>query len=356
MTGRIERLRERLTLDDKTCAVVSREVNLFYLTGFTGSSAVLYVDGQQAVLLTDFRYLQQAKSQVPAGVRVLDHESRVADILRSLLPGDMRRAGFESKDSHLFWKTLRAMARPAGVRLFELDDALLDMRTRKDPGEVEQIRRAAAIADEAFGFLLEEIRPGMTENHLALALEFFMRQKGASGLSFPTIMASGSRSALPHGTSSDKIIEFGDLLVMDYGCVVNRYCSDMTRTVAVGDITSRQQAVYETVLEAQEEALLLVRPGISVRELDARARQVIDGAGYGPFFGHALGHGVGLEIHELPAVSSRTGTILEEGMVITIEPGVYLEGSGGVRIEDLVLVTATGGERLSRSPKELVIL
>ncbi|MGP1406292.1 M24 family metallopeptidase, partial [Filifactor alocis] len=228
------------------------------------------------------------------------------------------------------------------------------LRAVKDEEEIDNLRQAAAIADKGFLHVLDIVKPGMTEKELALELEFFMRKQGASGLSFTTIVASGIRSSMPHGVASDKVIEKNDMLTLDFGCMYNGYCSDMTRTFVVGTADERQKELYNIVLETQLKVLEAIKPGARCKEIDALSREIIGGYGYGEFYGHGLGHGVGLEIHELPVLNGTSEFVLEENMVVTDEPGIYLPDFGGVRIEDTVLVTKDGYDLISRSTKEFI--
>lgn len=231
-----------------------------------------------------------------------------------------------------------------------------EQREIKDEEEIAKIRAAEKLGDEAFSYVLNFIKPGISELDVAFELEFFMRKNGASGLSFDTIAASGIRSAMPHGVASEKIIEKGDLLTLDFGCVLDGYCSDMTRTVAVGSIDSKGKEIYETVLAAQKAGLEYIAKGKVCSGADAAARKVITEAGYGKNFGHALGHSVGIEIHESPTLSPKCDKILVPGNVVTVEPGIYIENFVGVRIEDLVLITDSGVENFTHSEKELIIV
>ena len=230
------------------------------------------------------------------------------------------------------------------------------MRAVKEPWELERIRRAEAIGDAAFARVLPLLKPGLTELEVAAELEYQMKLLGAEGLSFDTIVASGLNSSMPHAVPGEKKLEAGDFVTMDFGCRYQGYCSDMTRTVVLGKAGQRQKEIYETVRKAQEAALLVIRAGIRGKEADRAAREVIGEAGYGAFFGHSLGHSLGLFIHEQPSLSPSSEKILLPGMVETVEPGIYVPGFGGVRIEDLVLVTETGCENLTSSPKEMIEL
>ena len=231
-----------------------------------------------------------------------------------------------------------------------------ELREVKDEEEVAIIEKACAIADQGFAFVLEMIKPGMTEIEVANQLDFFMRSKGASGVSFETIVASGLRSAMPHGVASHKVIEKGDLITLDFGCYYEGYVSDMTRTFAIGSIQPKLKEIYDIVLEAQLKVLAEAKPGLTGIQLDAIARDHIASYGYGDAFGHSTGHGIGLEIHEGPNVSFRADKQFVPGNVITDEPGIYLPGIGGVRIEDDLLITAEGNRVLTHAPKELIIL
>lgn len=230
------------------------------------------------------------------------------------------------------------------------------IRLFKDDEEIEEIQKAQDIADKVFSELLDFIKPGKTEREVHHYMLERMRAHGASGESFDAIIASGVRGALPHGVASDKVIEKGELLTLDFGCIYNMYCSDMTRTIAVGEISDKQREIYEVVLEAQKRALAAIKPGVRTADIDAIARDYITEKGYGENFGHGLGHGVGLEVHEAPRLSPKSDEVLEEGMVITDEPGIYIEGFGGVRIEDIILVTEDSHRVLSKSTKELITL
>ena len=351
MSERLRRLRVLMEKERLEALVVSTGVNRYYLSGFTGTAGVLVITGGESILYTDFRYLEQAVAEC-AGFQVRDHESRLPEKLAVDLNG-YRRLGLEAADSHRFWQMA---GENLSGELVPADTLMARLRMVKDAGEVECIRQAAAVADQVFGDLAGWLQPGMTELEATLELENRMRRLGASGTSFDTILASGERSALPHGVSSDRIIGIGDMVVLDFGCVVRHYCSDMTRTFYVGEPGPEEIRVYDIVQRARQEAIEAVRPGISAREVDRVARDIITGEGYGRFFGHGTGHGVGLEIHEEPGVSPRSETLLMENMVITVEPGIYLEGRFGVRIEDLVLVSAGGCEVLSRSSREFINL
>jgi Xaa-Pro aminopeptidase len=231
-----------------------------------------------------------------------------------------------------------------------------ELRRVKSEDEIALIAKAEAISDEAFSHVIKLIKPGMTELEIAMELEFQMRRAGASGVSFDTIVASGKRSSMPHGVATDKKVEIGDFITMDYGCIYQGYCSDITRTIALGQVDEKQETVYNLVRKAQEEALAAIKAGVTGKEVHMAAQNVFQDAGYGAFFGHGLGHSVGLEIHEEPRFSPKAEDVMQENMVITVEPGLYLPNWGGVRIEDLVVIKKDGYINLTHSPKELIIL
>lgn len=355
--GRLERLRRRMAEEQVDGLLVGSPANRRYLSGFTGSSGWLLITADRAELWTDFRYLEQAAAQAPA-FEIVRHE---ADVYRHLgrRVGELGlgRLGFERDHlSYRQWERLRG-GLPEKVELVPVAGWIEELRRVKDAGEIAAIRQAARIADEALLEVLADLRPGRTEREVALQLEFAMRRRGAEGVAFDFIVASGPRSALPHGTASDRVIQEGDLLTVDYGAVYGGYASDCTRTVVVGRAGERQREIYDIVLEAQRRALAAVRPGATGAEVDRAAREVIESAGYGEHFGHATGHGVGLEVHEGPRLAATGGDdVLAPGMVVTVEPGIYLPGWGGVRIEDLVVVTESGGEILTRVTKEFLQL
>jgi len=329
--------------------------NRRYLSGFTGSTGYVIVGRSNADFITDFRYREQAAKQCAAFEVLIQSNSLPETLTQVMKKNNIKSLGIEEDFMTVgFLEEIRKHM-PA-MQLIPSSNIFAKLRVRKEPSEIENIRKAAAIADEAFSHMLEYIKSGMSENEVALELEFFMRKKGASGNSFESIVASGVRSSLPHGTATEKIIENGEFLTLDFGCVYNGYCSDMTRTVFIGKATEKHKKIYDIVLRAQLEALEAIKPGVTGKSVDSTAREIIKNEGYGEYFGHGLGHGVGLAVHEEPRLSILGETILEPGMVVTDEPGIYIPDFGGVRIEDLVLVTEKGYETLSKSPKELIEL
>lgn len=336
-------------------ALVYKDENRNYLSGFTGDDSFLFITKEKSYFITDSRYTEQAQNEV-VGFEVLEYKPPIHDFIKSIVEKhNVKRLGVE-EDRMSLSDYITYKEKLEGVEIVKLEQTIEKIRMIKDDEEIKLIETAASIADKAFEHILKFIKPGISEREVALEIEFFMKKMGASALSFPTIVASGTRSSLPHGTASDKIIQEGEFITLDFGCVYKGYCSDMTRTIVLGKANEKQKEIYNIVLEANEAALKAVRPGISCVELDKIARDIIVEKGYGDRFGHGLGHGVGREVHELPFVNARSKFNLEPGMIITDEPGIYIPGFGGVRIEELVLVTEDGYRVLSKSPKHLIEL
>lgn len=351
MRERIERLRARLARENIDAMLVMRPENRYYLSGFTGSAGALVITAREAYFLADFRYFEQAQEECPF-CQVIGFKESLYDTLAEKLPRwGVNRLGYEG-DFLTYKQAVTLQEKLEKIPVVPLYGLVEELRQVKDPGEIELLSRAAALADQAFEHILGYLKPGMTEWDVAVELECFMRRLGARKSAFDIIVASGPRGALPHGVASQRVIQAGDLVTMDFGCVYRGYNSDLTRTVVVGSPHSRQKEIYDLVLAAQRAALAAVRAGIKACDVDRAARQVIDSAGYGENFGHSTGHGVGLAVHEEPSVSKKNETLLQPGMVITIEPGIYLPGWGGVRIEDLVVVEEKGCRILTSAPKD----
>lgn len=350
MRQRVDKLRE--LLHDNEAALISSYPNIFYYSGFTSGDAYLLISHDRQLLMTDSRYTLQAREQAP-DFEVMDIEAGFDELFKTT---GASYIGYE--ENYIPVKEYRKLRNKTGDRqeLVEMSKQIAAPRRTKEPEEIRLISEAEGLGDEAFSYLLERLRTGMTEREAALELEFFMKRRGASGLSFETIAASGVRSAMPHGAASDKVINKGDFLTLDFGCVYKGYCSDMTRTVVFGEPDGKQKEIYEIVLKAQTAAINAVRPGVKCSDVDAVARKIIADAGYGKNFGHGLGHSVGIEIHEMPSFSFKCHDTVKEGHVITVEPGIYIEGFGGVRIEDLIAVTADGAKNLTHSPKNLIVI
>ncbi len=334
--------------------LIEHPVNLRYLSGFSGSEGALLLSPEGGWFVCDSRYTVQAGKEV-ADLLLVEQAQRqeaVADLVRQ---SGGYRVGFEA--SHTTVTQHQGLAaRLPGVTLVGLGSELDAVRNCKDAGELEQLEQVADLASAAFEAVLPQLQPGIREDSFALQLEFEMRRRGADGRAFDFIVASGPRGAMPHGRASDKQVLAGELVTIDFGAIKDGYHSDETVTLAVGSINTRQRQLYQTVLDAHDRAIAAVKPGIACRDLDALAREYIKEQGFGQYFGHGLGHGVGLDIHEKPVVSPRSDAVVEEGMVFTIEPGIYIPGLGGVRIEDTVAVTSDGCRLLTKVSKQLVIV
>lgn len=349
--NRIEALRSR----GISCALYDDPINIRYLTGYTGEGSLLVLP-DRAVIITDFRYVEQAQRQSP----FCDLERVGADRgANAIIAEALESAGIHDlpiEENIVTVSRLRAMEKALpGVHLTALTETVLEMRTVKDEGELDCIRKALAISCQAFDDLLGVIHAGMTEKRACAELNHFMNLRGSEGNAFDTIVASGVNGSLPHAVPSDKVIEKGDLVTFDFGAKFGGYCADMTRTIAIGEISSELHAIYDAVLEAQLTSEAAVRPGAVCRDIDKIARDQLE-AKYPGAFGHSLGHGVGLFIHELPRLSFRSETILQKGHVVTVEPGVYVPGVGGCRIEDTVIVTEDGFENPVTTPKQLIVV
>lgn len=353
LEGRISRVRGRMKEDGIEAFLVRKNENKYYLSLFRSTSFELIITEDRNYLVTDFRYTESASALEPLYqvVRV-DAAYTLHDFLREK---GFQVLGLEFKESSVdFYNRLTEAVPDTEVRAF--DGVVEEIRVIKDEAEQADLRMAEHIGDQAFSYILTQIRPGISEKEIALKLELKMRELGASGLSFDTICVSGVRSSLPHGGPSDKLIEKGDLVTMDFGCIYNGYCSDMTRTVGVSALDSRQKEIYELVLKAQMAACDFIRAGVSAADADRAARSIIEDAGYGAYFGHGLGHGTGLEIHEAPTANPSSREILRSGMMVTVEPGIYLPGEFGVRIEDLSIVADDGIINITESEKQLIIV
>ncbi|MFZ0807396.1 MAG: Xaa-Pro peptidase family protein [Candidatus Sulfotelmatobacter sp.] len=351
-------LREHLATTRFDGLLISHLPNLRYLCGFTGSAGTLLVEGSGSVFFTDVRYDTQAHEEVQAAKVVIARKS-IFEALADLLRSRRKRArgwdvGIEAEHFTIAEKKRLAKLLPAGVRLKDAPPIVERERMIKDDAELDLIRAAVALGATLFDRALKVLRPGVKEVDVAAEMELAARRAGAEGMSFPTIIASGPRSALPHGRASEQAIAPGGFVVCDFGVILEGYCSDQTRTVWVGPRSENARSAYEAVREAQQAALEAVKPGVTAGEVDEAARKVLRKAELGKFFTHSTGHGVGLEIHEPPRVASGHKTVLKPGMVITIEPGVYFPGKWGVRIEDMVAVTESGCEVLTPTSKEFI--
>lgn len=347
----------RLLQDCQADALLcTSEINRHYMTGFLSSAGLVYISARQAVFFTDFRYSEAARATIKEfDVREIQSGQTYAGLANELLTADgVKRVALEYNE--LTHTDFLSWAKALHVEIVNLSEALEKRRQVKTAYEIEQITAAQRIAEQALTDILKEIRPGVSEKELAARLIYLMLHYGAENISFDPIVVSGQNSSKPHGVPTNKKIESGDFVTMDFGCIVNGYCSDMTRTVAVGYATEEMRNVYHTVLTAQLTGIAHCKAGVTGQSADAAARKVITDAGYGQAFGHGFGHGVGLEIHEAPTVGQRGKTLLAAGNIVTAEPGVYLPGKFGVRIEDMLTVTQDGCINLTRAPKDLLIL
>jgi len=340
--------------------LVSHLPNIRYLCGFTGSAGVVWVNGGEVTLFTDGRYIQQAHEEVRGAKLVIGPKAPLTAagewIVRRRTSATARSViGIEAEAMTVAARERLAAVLPKQVRLRPTPPLVERARMAKDEAEIAEIRTAVALGAGLFDRALQVIRPGVKEIEVAAEMEYGARKAGADAMSFETIIASGCRSALPHGRASAAVIGQG-FVVCDFGVILHGYCSDRTRTVHVGSATAEARRVYGSVLEAQQAAIATVRPGIAVEDVDRAARKVLRRSGLGKHFTHSTGHGVGLEIHEAPRVAKGQQEVLRPGMVITIEPGVYLPGHWGVRIEDMVVVTEQGCEVLTPTQKEFIVI
>jgi Xaa-Pro aminopeptidase len=353
--ARQAKLREHLATTRFDALLISHLPNIRYLCGFTGSAGLLLVEEGGSVFFTDVRYDTQAHGEVKAAKVVIARKA-VLPALGEFLAARRKRVrgwtiGIESEHFTIAEKKRLAKVRPSGVTLKDAPSIVERARMVKDGDELDRIRAAVKLGAKLFERALQVLRPGIKEVEVAAEMELTARRGGAEEMSFSTIIASGARSALPHGRASEQAIAPGAFVVCDFGVILSGYCSDQTRTVWVGAARDEARGTYEAVKEAQQAAIDAVRPGIAVGEVDAAARKVLRKAGLGRYFTHSTGHGVGLEIHEIPRVADGQKEILQPGMVITIEPGVYFPGKWGVRIEDMVVVTSGGCEVLTPTSK-----
>ncbi len=356
--SRLGRLQQRLADATIDALLVTKLANVRYLTGFTGSAGILLVTGAGARFVTDGRYTQRAQEELDAAGAHADIEIGLTGAIQReiLVRGVEKGSRLGLEENSVTWAQQLEYAKAfAGIDLVPAGELVESLRRVKDAGEIDRIRRACAIADDAFQSLLPMLGKRPTERDFAVALEFAMRERGASGNSFDPIIAAGPNGSKPHHVPSDRVIERNELIVCDFGCIVEGYCSDMTRTVSVGDPGPDARHLYEVVLESQAAGRAAISVDVACSEVDRASRDVIANAGWADAFSHSTGHGVGLEIHEAPRVATTAGDTLLLNDVVTVEPGVYLPGIGGVRIEDTLVVGATGGEILTLTTKELVL-
>ncbi len=353
----MERLRSNFCELRADAILVSHLPNIQYLCGFTGSNALLLIEQSRSTLFTDSRYTFQAEEEV-SGARVRIAKKGLLQEIALALPRQRRRTWVAYAPSQLTVAQMEALQGQLGkhVRWVKAPGQVEKLRAVKDRAELFEIREAAELISDVFRSCLRKVRPGVTELELSAELEFAMKHRGASGPSFETIVASGPRSAWAHARPTSKPLRKNELVVLDQGAILRGYCSDMTRTVFLGRPSQKIRQLYSAVLEAQGAAKAAIRPGVTADSVDAAARQALKGRGLDRYFTHSTGHGLGLEVHEMPRLGQGEKTVLQEGMVLTVEPGVYLEGLGGIRIEDDVVVTPTGAQDLTTAPRQFLEL
>ncbi|MGD9678007.1 MAG: M24 family metallopeptidase [Vulcanibacillus sp.] len=353
MNKRLNKLRDEFAKNKIDAMLITSKTNRKYITGFTGSSGYALVTQDKAILITDFRYIEQAKNQVN-GFEVIMHQGPINDAVADQIKvNKIDNIGFE-QDFVTYSLHKQFANKLSNLNLVPVSHIIENLRMIKDQDEIKLIKKAAEISDQAFTYILNFIKPNMKETDVSIALEYKMRELGADGIAFDSIVVSGYRSSLPHGTPSDKKIQSGDFLTLDFGACYMGYNSDMTRTIVIGKTSSKHKEIYDIVLEAQLEGVKKIKAGMTGKEADALTRDIINKYGYGEYFGHGTGHGLGMDVHEDPRLNHLSETVLTTGMIVTVEPGIYIPDFGGVRIEDDILITESGGEILNRSSKDLI--
>ena len=352
MKNRLQKLRQRFAEKEIDAIFISQPENRYYLSGFNGSSGYLLITPQNTILATDFRYLEQAKRQAP-DYEIFQITNDIADWFPRLTAGlDLKKLGVEAGHiTFAMYQRLTDVLKQSQLKLIPVDGLVESLRAIKEPEEIEFITKAMEITDSAFEYIEDIIHTGMSEKEVAWEIEKSMREKGSESLPFDVIVASGPNSALPHAKPSSRIIRSGEPILIDMGARVEGYCSDLSRTICLDTPDDTFNKVYDTVLRAQLEALAIIKEGMAGEQADSLARTVIEQADYGEAFGHGLGHGVGLAPHELPRLGPNSAELLTSGMVFTIEPGIYLVGWGGVRIEDVVVMEEGKARVISKARK-----
>ena len=352
--SRLSNIQKALKEENLDAILVTSPYNLRYVSNFTGTTGLAVITQEKGFFVTDFRYTRQAGEQADDYEVVQNRGPIYHEVKRIVEENKIEQLGFE--DAYVSFRNYDELEGLLDADLVPISGLIEELREVKDEEEIATIKKACEIADAGFKYILDYIKPGVSEIEIANRLDFHMRELGATSVSFDTIVASGYRSAMPHGVASEKLIEQGDFVTLDFGCYYNGYVSDMTRTVSVGEPDSKLKEIYEVVLQAQLKVNEAAKPGMTGVEVDSIARDYITEKGYGEYFGHSNGHGIGLEIHEGPNTSQKSPKVLVENNVITNDPGIYIDGLGGVRIEDDLLLTKNGNEVLTFSPKELIIL
>lgn len=352
---RIINLQNLLKEKDLPALLVTNPYNSRYISNFTGTAGICLVLQDNAYLLTDFRYVQQAHDEVE-NLEIIEHERPVEKTILSLLKKhNVSTLGFEK--TNVTYKHFEQLEQNLeDIELIGTEELIESLRLIKSGDELKILQDAARIADDAFIHIQDFMKPGVREVDVALELEYFMRKAGATSSSFDIIVASGERSALPHGVASEKKIALGELVTLDFGAYYKGYCSDITRTVSIGKVSDKLREIYDVVLEAQRLGVAGTKAGMLASQADALTRDYIKDCGYGAYFGHSTGHGLGMEVHEGPGLSPNSQEVLQTGMVVTIEPGIYVPGVGGCRIEDDVVITEEGNIRLTQASKQFIEL
>lgn len=357
MNKRLQRLRKILKEKNMDACIITGRANTIYLSGFTGSTSVMLIGLDKAWLVVDFRYTIQAKEQAFEGIEVVEQQESFYNTINGLMAHhSIESVGFEG-NVLTFSEYQKMKINLNKAKSFVSLEGLIDkLRIIKDEEEIESIQQAVLLGDKVFDHIIKFIKPGMKETDVSSEMEYTMRKLGAKGPSFETIVGAGYRSAMCHGTATDNVIKNGDAVVLDFGVIYRNYCSDMTRTIFIGEPNSELRKIYGIVRKAQEEALASIVSGMKASDADKVARDIIAKSGYGEAFGHSLGHGVGVEIHEEPRLSVKSEDILTDGMVFSVEPGIYVEGLGGVRIEDMVVLVDGKPRNFTTSSKDMIII
>lgn len=353
MNKRVQAFLDKMQEKELDGIIINNLKNVYYLTGFWGSNGTVFISRDRQILVTDARYIIAAKQEV-TGFEIFAERDELTTIAKIAKDMGLSRIGFEDEISVSYYHRMQGAFE--GLELVPQTQFVEALRMIKDEAEIETIRKACSISDRAFHDVLEFIKPGKTEIEIANFLDFRMRELGAAGLSFDTILASGINSSKPHAHPMHKPVELGEAITMDFGCLYEHYVSDMTRTVYLGHVSDEQAEIYNTVLKANQALIDQAKAGLGFRDFDKIPRDIIVEAGYGEYFTHGIGHGIGLDIHEEPYFSQTSTEVIKSGMVLTDEPGIYIEGKYGVRIEDDILITETGCELLTLAPKELIVI
>ena len=353
MNKRVQAFLDKMQEKELDGIIINNLKNVYYLTGFWGSNGTVFISRDRQILVTDARYIIAAKQEV-TGFEIFAERDELTTIAKIAKDMGLSRIGFEDEISVSYYHRMQGAFE--GLELVPQTQFVEALRMIKDEAEIETIRKACSVSDRAFHDVLEFIKPGKTEIEIANFLDFRMRELGAAGLSFDTILASGINSSKPHAHPMHKPVELGEAITMDFGCLYEHYVSDMTRTIYLGHVSDEQAEIYNTVLKANQALIDQAKDGLGFRDFDKIPRDIIVEAGYGEYFTHGIGHGIGLDIHEEPYFSQTSTEVIKSGMVLTDEPGIYIEGKYGVRIEDDILITETGCELLTLAPKELIVI